>query len=143
MAFLGISHEREVAITWGDCDAAGVVFYPRYYGIFDASTHALLGSVGLDHHRLRREFQVLGTPLVKAEAEFRGAATYGDTLRAVSQVKALGRTSLTIEHRLYRGEACIVVGQEIRVWAKSTGERGMQAMPIPEAVRALLTDDGA
>ena len=29
---------RQVEIEWGDCDAAGIVFYPRYFAMFDAST---------------------------------------------------------------------------------------------------------
>ena len=28
-------------IEWGDCDPAGIIFYPRYFEIFDASTAAL------------------------------------------------------------------------------------------------------
>ncbi len=32
---------RTVRIEWGDCDPAGIIFYPRYFEIFDASTAAL------------------------------------------------------------------------------------------------------
>ena len=27
---------RNVRIEWGQCDPAGIVFYPRYFEIFDA-----------------------------------------------------------------------------------------------------------
>jgi 4-hydroxybenzoyl-CoA thioesterase len=31
---------RIVRIQWGDCDPAGIIFNPRYFEIFDASTAA-------------------------------------------------------------------------------------------------------
>ena len=34
-------NHRNVTIQWGDCDPAGIVFYPRYFEMFDASTAAL------------------------------------------------------------------------------------------------------
>ena len=62
-------------VTWGDCDASGLVFYPRYYAWFDRCAHRLLDALGLDHHRLRREFGIIGAPLVQASARFRSPAT--------------------------------------------------------------------
>ena len=35
------SNTRTVRIEWGDCDPAGIIFYPRYFEIFDASTTLL------------------------------------------------------------------------------------------------------
>ena len=32
------SNARTVRIEWGDCDPAGIVFYPRYFAMFDHST---------------------------------------------------------------------------------------------------------
>ena len=37
-----LTNTRRLAIEWGDCDAAGIVFYPRYFAMFDASTAYLL-----------------------------------------------------------------------------------------------------
>ena len=37
-------NKRTVRIEWGDCDPAGIVYYPRYFAIFDHSTaHAVRG----------------------------------------------------------------------------------------------------
>lgn len=124
---------REIEVSWGDCDAAGVVFYPRYYAWFDACTHAMLTALGLDHHRLRAR-GLLGTPLVRASADFRSSATYGDVLVAESFVSKLGRTSFVVTHRLSLGERLVVEGEEVRVWA---GE-GMRPLPIDDEVRVKL-----
>jgi len=43
---------RIVRVQWGDCDPAGIVFYPRYFEWFDASTILLFES--LDERSLDR-----------------------------------------------------------------------------------------
>lgn len=136
----GLRHTRSIEVSWGDCDAAGVVFYPHYYAWFDASTHAMLDAAGLDHHRLRRDFGALGTPLVRAEADFRSSATFGDTLTAECRIARLGRRSFTVAHRLSLGDRVVAEGQEVRVWAEPgpAGGPPMRVVPMPEAVRAAL-----
>ncbi len=43
---MGLVNRRAVTIEWGDCDPAGIVFYPRYFAMFDASTAALFAVAG-------------------------------------------------------------------------------------------------
>ena len=43
-------NRRTVRIEWGDCDPAGIVFYPRYFAMFDASTSFLFEAVGCRGH---------------------------------------------------------------------------------------------
>lgn len=136
----GLAHARRIEVTWGDCDAAGVVFYPRYYAWFDASTHAMLDAAGLSHHRLKREFGALGAPLVRAEADFRSSATFGDTLTAECRVVAIGRRSFTVAHRLSLGDRLVVEGREVRIWAEPGPPDGppMTVKPLPDPIRAVL-----
>ena len=39
-------NRRTIRIEWGDCDPAGIVFYPRYLEWFDACTLALFQAAG-------------------------------------------------------------------------------------------------
>lgn len=136
---------RTIEVTWGDCDAAGVVFYPRFYAWFDACTHALLTSVGLDHHTLRRDRGLEGTPLVKASATFLSPATFGDVLVAESHIARLSARTFTVHHRLSLGDRVVVEGEEVRVWVQATDaaskdttpKRFQPVDPGPE-IRALL-----
>ena len=49
------ANTRKVRIEWGDCDPAGIVFFPRYFEMFDASTaHAFRGALGMT------KFQIFG-----------------------------------------------------------------------------------
>lgn len=131
--------ERRIHVSWGDCDASGIVFYPRYYAWFDACTHALLEGLGLGHHALRRDHGALGLTLVHAAADFRSPATYGDVLGATSRVARVGTSSLTVAHLLALGERVVVEGSEIRVWAIAGAGGGIEAAPFPAAVRERLT----
>jgi 4-hydroxybenzoyl-CoA thioesterase len=31
-------HRRDVQLQWGDCDPANIVYYPRYFEMFDDPT---------------------------------------------------------------------------------------------------------
>ena len=39
-------HRRDVQIQWGDCDPANIVYYPRYFEMFDDSTSILFEAAG-------------------------------------------------------------------------------------------------
>ena len=65
------SNVRKVRIEWGDCDPAGIIFYPRYFEIFDASTSALFErALGMTKIRYLKAFDFAGYPLVRTRARF-------------------------------------------------------------------------
>ncbi len=39
-------NRRTIRIEWGDCDPAGIVFYPRYFEWFDACSTGLFEAAG-------------------------------------------------------------------------------------------------
>ena len=42
-----VEHTSTVQVRWGDVDAAGIVFYPRFYEWYDYGCEALFASLGL------------------------------------------------------------------------------------------------
>src|SRR6266850_1537964 len=40
-------------VHWGDCDPAGIIFYPTYFRWMDAATWALMESAGYGAKRMR------------------------------------------------------------------------------------------
>jgi 4-hydroxybenzoyl-CoA thioesterase len=38
-------NRRDVQIQWGDCDPANIVYYPRYFEMFDDSTSVMFCSL--------------------------------------------------------------------------------------------------
>jgi len=61
-------HRKQIYVEWGDCDPAGIVYYPRYFEYFDACTNALFESAGLPKPDLLRTYGIMGIPLVEAHA---------------------------------------------------------------------------
>ena len=72
----------EFIVEWGDCDEAGIVFYPNYFYWFDCTFQRLLRERKLGQRELKRRFGVV-TPLVDVGARFLGPATHDDVLRVM------------------------------------------------------------
>lgn len=129
---------HEVTVAWGDCDEAGIVFYPGYFYWFDSAFQALLRARGLSQRTLRERWGILGTPLVGAAAEFRAPVTYDDVLRIEVVVARWGRRSFRVGYRGRRGEALALEGHEDRVWGIRGPEGGLATAEIPEEFRTVL-----
>ncbi|MDO6964364.1 acyl-CoA thioesterase [Rhizobium alvei] len=139
-----IENTRTVEIEWGDCDAAGIVFYPRYFAIFDASTAYLLEKAfGMKKAAWTKAYGIVGIPMVDTGASFSNPCTYGDVVSIHSKVSELGRSSFSIEHRILKDGKEAIRGHEKRVWTgryPDDPER-LMAVPLPDSVRAALMVD--
>jgi len=129
---------RMVRIEWADCDPAGIVFYPRYFEIFDASTSALFErALGMSKIESLKAFDFAGYPLARTRARFIRPTRYGDDVRVDTTV-AFGRASFEIEHRLSHNGLTCVECAETRLWVVcDPADAGrIKSHPIPEAVLA-------
>jgi 4-hydroxybenzoyl-CoA thioesterase len=133
-------HRRTVTIEWGDCDPAGIVFYPRYFAMFDASTAALFQvALGMPKIAWTKHFGMLGIPMVDTRAKFHIPSAYGDEVVIESRVTEFRRASFDVAHRLLKGEALAVEATETRVWAGLDPETGrIRAVSIPAEVMAAF-----
>lgn len=129
-------------IEWGDCDAAGIVFYPRYFAWFDACTFHLFARTGLSMRALWEKHGAVGTPLVDASARFIIPSRWGDDLVCESGVSQWGESSFTVQHRLLKGDKLAVEGTEKRVWVvpHPTEQGRIKGAPIPREIVAALSD---
>ena|SRR5579863_670881 len=134
-----LSNVRNVRIEWCDCDPAGIIFYPRYFEMFDTSTTVLIErALGINKIDYLKAYSFGGHPLVETRARFKFPTRYGDEVAIESRLVECGRSSFKIEHRLTKGGALAVEGFETRVWVvRTTGELPrMTSEPIPADVRA-------
>ncbi len=134
-------NRRLVRIEWGDCDPAGIVYYPRYFAIFDASTTALIErALGMSKHDYLKAYDFAGHPLVNAHSRFLIATRFGDEVMVETAVTALRRSSFNVHHRLFKDGALAVEGFETRVWVQGDPAKGtMKAKPLPQAVIERLS----
>lgn len=125
---------RELTIEWGDCDPAGIVFFPRYFEMFDVSTNSLLeAAAGMNKAAILRHYGILSIPLVETRAKFHASSSYGDRVRIESAFGEVRRSSFDITHKLMREDLLAVESVETRVWVGRHPEdpERRKAQPIP------------
>ncbi len=130
------THTRTVRIEWGDCDPAGIIFYPRYFEIFDASTAMLFeAALRITKHQMFKTLEFSGWPLARTQARFLKPTRFGDDVSVESGIK-FGRTSFDVEHKLsLKGELCAEC-TENRVWTLRDAQGQLKSHPLPKAVLA-------
>ena len=133
---------RQVEIEWGDCDAAGIVFYPRYFAMFDASTAYLFEkALGMKKIAWTGKYGIVGIPMVDTGAKFIVPSRYGDVITIETRAVDIRRSSFDIEHHVLKDGRPAIEGRETRVWAGRDPEDAsrIKAVPIPEEVVQALT----
>ena len=132
-----LSNRKEIQVEWGDCDPAGIVYFPRFFEYFDASTNALFEKAGFKKAEMLKQFGLVGIPLVEARAEFYAPASFGETVTVETRIVEWGKSSFQVEHRLYKGGVLAAQGREKRVWAVPDAQaaKGMRGSAIPEEVK--------
>jgi 4-hydroxybenzoyl-CoA thioesterase len=114
-----LTNRRDVRIVWGDCDPAGIVYYPRYFEMFDASTTALFErALGMTKYQFVKAYDSLGYPMVDTRARFLLPTRYGDDVVIETTIMEIRRSSFDVRHRLMKGGELAVEGFETRVWVE-------------------------
>jgi 4-hydroxybenzoyl-CoA thioesterase len=135
---MALVNRRDVFIEWGDCDPAGIVYYPRYFVMFDNATVALFAAAGLPKHDMVRDHGIVGIPMVDTRARFLIPSRWGETIVIESRIATWKRSSFDIEHRVWKGESLAIEAWETRVWVAHDPDApgGIKARQIPDAVKA-------
>jgi 4-hydroxybenzoyl-CoA thioesterase len=134
-----LTSQRRLTVEWGDCDPANIVFYPRDFAWFDASTVHHFAAAGLPKPELVRRYNVVGFPMVDTSAKFYVPSSYGDEVVIKTVISEFGRSSFQVHHRLLRGDVLAVEGFEKRVLVqKSDDQKGIKSCPVPPEVIALF-----
>jgi 4-hydroxybenzoyl-CoA thioesterase len=135
--------QKRLLVEWGDCDPAGIVFYPRYLAWFDDCTTALFLAAGLPIQQLFKSHGVLGVPLVDVKAKFIVPSSFGDELVAETSVTEFRRSSFVLRHQFRKEGVVAVEGIETRVWAGLDPQdpKRMKSRPLPAEVIARLSAD--
>jgi 4-hydroxybenzoyl-CoA thioesterase len=134
-----LTYTRHTRIEWGDCDPAGIVYFPRYFALFDSCTTALFSqALGMSKYQFIRHYQFDGYPMVDTRARFLKPARYGDDVVIETKVTEFRRSSFDVQHRLTLGGELAVECFDTRVWAEKHPDdpEKIRAKPIPQDVIA-------
>ena len=130
-------------VEWVHCDAAGIVFYPQFYTLFDQATERLFSANRLSYAELARDFDSPGMPLVETGAKYANASKLGDALSVESWVESWDGKTFLMKHKLTHADGRPALeGFERRVWVKRDATRpaGFRAVEVPDAVKARFAD---
>jgi 4-hydroxybenzoyl-CoA thioesterase len=132
-------HSISYDVTFGDCDPAGIVFYPNIYAWLDRCFHDWLNRAG-GHAALCASLGGMGIGLREASAAFRRPMMPGDRVEiALASVEWRDRT-LVLRYEGRVGDTRSFTGEEQRALFVKTDE-GMRAGSL-DGLRDALADIG-
>ena len=82
------TYVHRVAVQFGHCDPAGIVFFPNFSRWMDESSLAFFMACGVPPWReLVKTRGIIGTPLLEIHTKFYKTATYGETIEVHTTVE--------------------------------------------------------
>ena len=136
-------HETTVRVTWGDTDAGGLIYFPRFFHFVVVGLNDYFAPVE-DHlmEALRREEHTL--PAVDATSSFEAPLRAGETAQVETAVTA-GETSLTVDFAVRRENSEHGKGGE----RAASGEvsfvlvdEAFEPTPLPDRVHECVRERG-
>lgn len=132
----------DVTVTFGDCDPAGIVFFPNFCKWMDASSLNFFLQCGVQPWReLAKSSGIIGTPLLEINTKFFRPATYGDRLQIITSVVEWKAKVFLQRHIIVRDQVVICEGTEVRAFCvQLPGEDGrIASIPVPADIKAMCT----
>lgn len=135
-----------VNVSFGDCDPAGIVFFPNFSRWMDAASLAFFMACGVPPWReLVKTRGIVGTPLLEINTRFVKAVTYGETITIATWIEEWRSKVFVQMHRVTRTddgkEALICEGREVRAFVQRDAEQPerLRAIAVPDDIRALCS----
>jgi 4-hydroxybenzoyl-CoA thioesterase len=135
-------HVYRVAVQFGDCDPAGIVFFPNFNRWMDEASLAFFMACGIPPWReLVKTRGIIGTPLLEIHTKFYRPATYGETIEIHTTVESWAAKTLVQRHVVKRGDVVLCEGTEVRAFCIRDPENPdrIKAIPVPEDIKAACT----
>ena len=134
-------HVHRVEVRFGDCDPAGIVYFPRFFHLFHEAMETWFSAgLGLSYAGLILG-RKLGFPAVHSEADFKVPCALGDSITVELRVARLGRSSIGLEYvvrgdtgdlRLTGASTCVVMDLD------PASPDFRRAVAIPDELRARI-----
>ncbi|MBF0280423.1 MAG: acyl-CoA thioesterase [SAR324 cluster bacterium] len=125
--------EMEITVGWGDCDGAGIIYYPNYFRWFDDATWNYFESIGMPLEKITEQYQIVGFPLIDAQANFKRPLHFREKIVMRTEIVKIDGKILHIHHKAVKQEELLAAeGKEIRFWGKFCEvEKRLKAENIP------------
>jgi 4-hydroxybenzoyl-CoA thioesterase len=127
-----------VAIQFGDCDPAGIVFYPNFLKWMDSASLHYFMTCGIPPWNVtEKTLGIVGTPLLEVNVKFLKAATYPEKIEVHTFVEHWRAKVFVQHHTIKRGADILCEGRETRTFVRREADGRMRSIPVPADFRAL------
>jgi len=129
-----------VNVQFGDCDPAGIVFFPNFNRWMDEASLAFFMACGIPPWReLVKTTGIIGTPLLEIHTKFYAPATYGERLQVHTSIAEWREKVVIQKHVVMRGDTVLCEGTEVRAFCIKHPDDPdrIKAIPVPEDIKAL------
>lgn len=111
-----MSYARDFTVQFGQCDPAGIVFYPRYFEMLNATVEAFFAE-GLGHSFARIHIEEgCGVPTAHLDVDFHAPSRLGEVLTFTLRVRRIGGSSATFETLVTCGAEKRLTVRQVIVW---------------------------
>jgi len=136
-----------VHVAFGDCDPAGIVFFPNFSRWMDTASLSFFMQCGVPPWReLEKTRGIVGTPLLEINTKFMKSATYGETLTISTHIEEWRAKVVVQMHRITRArtdgsEDLICEGREVRAFVTRDAQDPdrLRAIPVPDDIRLMCS----
>lgn len=139
-ALPGAAYRASARIRFGDCDPAGIVFFPNWFALANAAIEDLFRErLGIDFHALHAE-RGIGTGFVHAAGTFFRPGLMGDAVHLTPVLRRVGGASYALDIHIHRGEEELA---RLDLVTATTDLASRTSVPVPPDLRAALLRYGA
>jgi 4-hydroxybenzoyl-CoA thioesterase len=133
-------------VEFGDCDPAGIVWFPNFFRWIDAASRHFFTECGVPRWaELEKTTGIIGTPLVSTTSNFLKTASYGDTLQVNCHIAEWRDKSFVQRYAIVRARSdgaddVIMECDEVRIFAtrRDDGKNGIRAVAVPADIREMV-----
>ncbi|MBD0373772.1 MAG: acyl-CoA thioesterase [Pyrinomonadaceae bacterium] len=133
-----MSFSTRIKVRFGDCDPAGLVYFPVIFHYCHVAMEEFFGArCGIAYHALMSEERI-GFPTVNVQAEFFVPLVYGDEAEIEISVSQTGRSSVTFEYGIRRASDAALCARFVQVHVAMNLD-SRRAVQIPDKYRRVFT----
>ena len=94
-------HTLALDVRFGDCDPAGIVYFPRFFDFFHQAMESWFPAhLGFGYEEFVRD-RKLGFPAVHTEADFKRPCRFGERIEIRQRVTKIGRSSISFAYEIH------------------------------------------
>ncbi|MFV0679552.1 acyl-CoA thioesterase [Ottowia sp.] len=131
-----------VKVMFGDCDPAGIVFFPNFSKWMDASSLDFFMQCGIPPWReLQKTTGIIGTPLLEIHTRFIRPATYGDTLEIHTHIESWAAKTFVQKHVVMKDGQVLCEGRETRAFVVHPEDEPdrIKSIAIPDFIKVACS----